>query len=58
VDARGNVVHAESGTVVLYGVSDLVVVSQDGLVLVTTIDRAADLKTLIDSLPRGIRDRE
>src|SRR4029078_12528872 len=32
VDARDNVVHAESSTVVLYGVSDLVVVERDGLV--------------------------
>ena len=27
-------------------------VAQDGLTLVTTIDKAADLKTLIDSLAR------
>jgi len=39
-------------------VSDLVVVERDGLVLVTTVDRSADLKTLIDALPRGVRDRE
>jgi mannose-1-phosphate guanylyltransferase len=49
-DARNNVVHAEGTTVVLYGVSDLVVVSRPGLTLVTTIERSADLKTLIDSL--------
>jgi mannose-1-phosphate guanylyltransferase len=58
VDAHDNVVHAEGSTVVLYGVSDLVVVERDGLVLVTTVDRSADLKTLIDALPRGVRDRE
>lgn len=57
VDSHGNVVHAESGAVVLYGVSNLVVVCRDGLTLVTTIDRAADLKTLIDSLPAHIRDQ-
>ena len=57
VQSRGNVVHAEGGTVVLYGVSDLVVVCRDGLTLVTTIERAADLKTLIDSLPAHIRDQ-
>lgn len=56
-DASGNVVHAEHGTVVLYGVSDLVVVTQDDLLLVTTVDRAADLKALLDALPRGVRDR-
>jgi mannose-1-phosphate guanylyltransferase len=57
VDADGNVVHANGTTVVLYGVSNLVVVAQDDLVLVTTIDRSADLKTLIDALPRGVRER-
>ena len=56
-DAERNVVHAESGTVVLYGVSDLVVVTQDGLTLVTTTDRAADLKTLIETLPPSVRER-
>ena len=57
VESHGNVVHAEGGAVVLYGVSDLVVVCREGLTLVTTIDRAADLKTLIDSLPAHIREQ-
>ena len=57
VDSRGNVVHTEGTVVVLYGVSDLVVVCRDGLTLVTTIDRASDLKTLIESLPPHIRDQ-
>lgn len=57
VQADGNVVHAEEHTVVLYGVSDLVVVSRNGLTLVTTVDRAADLKTLLDALPASVRDR-
>jgi mannose-1-phosphate guanylyltransferase len=56
VDASGNVVHAEGNTVVLFGVSDLVVVSRNGLTLVTTVDRSADLKTLVDSLPAPLRD--
>jgi mannose-1-phosphate guanylyltransferase len=55
--AANNVVHAEGNTVVLYGVSDLVVVARAGLTLVTTIDRAADLKTLLDALPPDVRDR-
>jgi hypothetical protein len=37
-------------------VSGLVVVVENGMVLVTTVDRSTDLKTLIDALPRGIRD--
>jgi mannose-1-phosphate guanylyltransferase len=55
--ATGNVVHAEGNAVVLYGVSDLVVVTSDGLTLVTTVDRSADLKTLIDTLPPAFRGR-
>jgi hypothetical protein len=56
VDARDNVVHAPDSTVVMYGVSNLVVVVENGLVLVTTIDRSSDLKTLMDALPRGVRE--
>jgi hypothetical protein len=35
----------------MYGVDNLVVVARDGLVLVTTTEKAADLKRLVDSLP-------
>jgi hypothetical protein len=42
--------------VVLFGVSNLVAVVEDGLVLITTVDRSSDLKTLVDALPRGVRD--
>ena len=55
-DAERNVVHADEGTVVLYGVSDLVVVTRGGVTLVTTRERSADLKALIDALPPAIRD--
>lgn len=57
LEAGGNVVHADHVQVVLYGVDDLVVVAREGLVMVTTRDRAADLKTLIDALPPDIRDQ-
>jgi mannose-1-phosphate guanylyltransferase len=57
VDAVGNVVHSEGATVVLYGVNDLVVVARDGMVLVTTVDRSADLKTLVDALPASVVER-
>jgi mannose-1-phosphate guanylyltransferase len=56
-DARGNVVHAEGRTVVLYGVDDLVVVTTHGVTLVTTVERAADLKTLLDALPPEVRNQ-
>jgi mannose-1-phosphate guanylyltransferase len=55
VHAQDNVVHAEGAEVVLYGVHDLVVVAQGSLMLVTTRDRAADLKTLLDALPERLR---
>lgn len=58
VDANDNVVHADAGSVVMYGVSDLVVVTRAGLTLVTTRDRAADLKTLLDRLPARVREVE
>ncbi len=58
VMSSGNVVHAEEQSVVLYGVSDLVVIAIDGLTVVTTQEHAADLKTLIDALPTRLRIRE
>jgi mannose-1-phosphate guanylyltransferase len=57
VDSSGNVVQAEGNAVVLYGVSDLVVVVRDGLTLVTTTEKAADLKTLLEALPSEVRER-
>ncbi|HET7613630.1 MAG TPA: mannose-1-phosphate guanylyltransferase [Gemmatimonadaceae bacterium] len=51
LDGADNVVHADSGAVVLYGVDNLVVVARDGLTLVTTKEKAADLKRLVESLP-------
>src|SRR5690606_30707338 len=54
-DASGNVVHSEGNAVVLYGVEGLVVVVRDGLTLVTTVERAAELKLLLDGLPDSLR---
>lgn len=56
VDAGANVVHTDSATVVLYGVRDLVVAVRDGVVLVTTVDRATDLKPLVAHLPQELRE--
>jgi mannose-1-phosphate guanylyltransferase len=50
LDCSDNVVHAESGQVVMYGVNNLVVVTHNGLTLVTTTERASDLKRLVESL--------
>jgi mannose-1-phosphate guanylyltransferase len=57
-DAAGNVVYADGNAVVLYGVSDLVVVTKDGLTVVTTVDRSADLKSLVESLPPWVTRSE
>ena len=56
VDSVGNVVHADDGIVVLYGVNDLVVVTRAGLTLVTTTEKSADLKALLDALPEELRE--
>jgi len=55
MDASGNVVHAEGAAAVLYGVDGLLVVTLPGLTFVTTVERAADLKPLLDSLPPDLR---
>jgi len=51
LDCRDNVAHADSGSIVMYGVDNLVVVLHNGMTLVTTREKAADLKRLVDSLP-------
>lgn len=55
VESECNVVHAERGTVVLYGVSRMLVVTLDGLTFVTSLDRATDLRPLLDALPGSMR---
>ena len=56
-DASGNVVHSDGPRVVLFGVQNLVVISTNGLTLVTTVERSADLKTLLADLPDEVRAR-
>ena len=55
VDAECNVVHAGRGTVLLYGVDKMLVVTLDGLTFVTSLERASDLKQLLDALPGSMR---
>jgi mannose-1-phosphate guanylyltransferase len=55
VDAESNVVHTESGRVVVYGVNSLLVVSLPGVTFVTSLERAAELSPLFDGLPRELR---
>lgn len=55
VEASGNIVHAEGSDVVLFGVDNLLVVTIDGITFVTTVDRATDLRSLLDRLPPDVR---
>lgn len=54
-EGSGNIVYAEDGPVVLFGVDDLVAVRSGGVTLVTPRDRSADLKQLLDQLPPELR---
>jgi mannose-1-phosphate guanylyltransferase len=56
VDARGNIVMAEEGDAVLFGVEGLVVVRSGDVLLVTDRTRAPDLKRLLSLLPAYLRD--
>jgi mannose-1-phosphate guanylyltransferase len=51
VDTRDSVLWAEDGTIVAFGVEGLVIVRAAGITLVTTTERAAGLKQLLDALP-------
>ena len=55
-EARNNVVWAQGGPVVLFGVDGLVVVRANNVVLVTTREHAARLKDLLAALPAKLRD--
>ncbi len=55
-DAEQCIVWAEDGPVVVDGVRDLVVVRAHGVTLVTTRERAAHLKSLLEALPPEVRD--
>jgi mannose-1-phosphate guanylyltransferase len=55
VDGTDNVVYAEGGALVLWGLSDVVAVHTAGATLVTRRDLAPDLKRLLDRLPDHLR---
>ncbi len=54
VDSSSCVVHAEGGTVVLFGVSGMLVVARPGLTFVTSLERAGELNPLLDALPESL----
>jgi mannose-1-phosphate guanylyltransferase len=56
IEGRGNVVWTEGGQVVLFGVDDLVVARSGDVTLVTSRNRAAELKDALGRLPERLRD--
>ena len=58
VDSCDNIVMAEDGSVVLFGVQGLVVVRSGSIFLVANRDRASELKSLLEVLPPKLRDPE
>lgn len=60
VDAESNIAHAEGSELctVLYGVDGLLVVALPGLTFVTTLEKATDLRPLLDQLPDSVRVRD
>jgi mannose-1-phosphate guanylyltransferase len=54
VDTKNSVIWSEDGATVVYGLSDVVVVRARGVTLVTTRDKAPELKKLLDRLPPAL----
>jgi mannose-1-phosphate guanylyltransferase len=71
VDSESNIAHAEGSQrsqgseasevsdicTVLYGVDGLLVVALPGLTFVTTLEKATDLRGLLEQLPESVRVR-
>jgi len=55
VDSHENIVMAEDGTVVLFGVEGLAVIRSGDIVLVADRTKTPDLKTLLEALPPHLR---
>ena len=60
VDSESNIAHAEGSDIctVLYGVDGLLVVALPGLTFVTTLERATDLRGLLEQLPESVKVRD
>jgi mannose-1-phosphate guanylyltransferase len=55
LDGEGNIVYAEDGAVVLWGLDDVIAVHTAGTTLIMRRDLAPDLKRLLDRLPDHLR---
>jgi mannose-1-phosphate guanylyltransferase len=58
IDSRGSIAWTEKGSIVLFGVEDLVVVHANGVTFVASQERTADLKQLLAQLPEELRSLE
>jgi mannose-1-phosphate guanylyltransferase len=60
VDAESNIAHAEGSDIctVLYGVDGMLVVALPGLTFVTTLEKATDLRGLLEQLPESVKSRD
>lgn len=56
VDAHDCIAWSENGSVVLFGVENLVVVRAGGVTLVAARERTAELKGMLKNLPRSLRE--
>lgn len=56
VETDGSIAWADDGTVVVFGGHDLVVVRAGDITFVAPIERAAELKALLDRLPEELRE--
>lgn len=57
-DGSNNIVYAEHGALVLWGLDDVVAVRTEGVTLVMRRDLAPDLKRLLERLPEGVRQAQ
>jgi mannose-1-phosphate guanylyltransferase len=55
VDSRDSVLYADDGPVVTFGVDGLVVVRTAGVTFVAGLERAPDLKKMLEQLPEALR---
>lgn len=58
VETTNTIAWAESGTVVTFGVDDLVIVRTPDVTFVTHRDRTAELKTMLDQISPALREQK
>jgi mannose-1-phosphate guanylyltransferase len=56
VDSQRNILYADGGPIVAFGVEDLVVVRTGDVTFVTHRDRTSELKSMLERIPPALRD--